>query len=269
MSCCTPKLTVVPVGSWFCKDCAGIEGGGAGSSSSSGALSMTNKRSRGVDVEVLNTYFVHSKKTPLPSGLPPPPPTLPTKEVALAGAGDPTQLPWLSAAAAADHLQLTLAYLPVLLGLGRPCAVTLSSSGDSLPASWHLATSFAAARKMTTMVVDLSLPPPVSPRGGSKPATAQAAPTAKNQGGGYPIRGGRVRQRVGVGEGDSSGLGALVLVNAGQASIDSWVSLPDAELLVIPLNCPQDILYLPEDVMKSRAVVSVLFPSKSVVGAHA
>ena len=258
MRCATPQLKEVPEGEWFCAGCSsagrGSRGGGgsgsgaaaargsaAGASSSSSggggggggsAASATaagagaKKRPRGVDAEVPNTYFTHhrllTRKDP-----PPLPPSLGAllevdAEAAAGGAADPVQMAWAAAGARADRSALLGWLLPMLRG-GGAGAVTVSSVGDPLPASWNLALSFAEAEggDARVMLVDM----------------AQKLLLGSLEGGA------------------SLNGGALVVYGFGEATQADWHALPRAKLLVLVASDPHELLAVPPEVLAGRMVV--------------
>ena len=251
MGCATPAVRKVPEGAWFCAGCArggGGGGGGASSSSSSssaaagGAQGAGAKRVRGVDAELPNTYFTHSKRVAMGQAATPAPPMLPAEEIASAGTGDAVQAPWLAAAMAADHLQLTTVYMPALLAAGVPCTVTLSSAGDSLPAAWHLATSFASIKRGPVMLVDML--DELCPR-----SVAGGGSGGGGGGGGGSGQVEDISRHV---------VSAMVVLNpAAAVNLAEWGTLPHAttDLLVLPINSPQDLAIIPQELLQKRFTV--------------
>jgi hypothetical protein len=204
----------------------------AAAAAAAAADAAGRKRPRGVDAEVPNTYFTHHRLLTLKDPPPVPPPLHALLEAGCgdAGGADPTQLAWAAAGARADRTALLGSLLPMLRG-GGPAAVTVSSAGDPLPASWSLAIAFAEAEggDATVMLVDLGV------RGGS----------------------------VGGAPGSLMG-GALVAYNFGDATAADWGALPAAKLLVLVANDPHDLLAVPAGLLFGRIVVRVTWQSQAL-----
>jgi hypothetical protein len=200
--------------------------GGAGGAGAAGASADAagRKRPRGVDADVPNTYFTHHRLLTLKDPPPVPPPFAALQEAGCgdAGCADPTQLAWAAAGARSDRTTLFGSLLPMLRG-GGSAAVTVTSVGDPLPASWCLAISFAEAE------------------GGD--ARVMMADLGARGGGG------------GTSEPGSLKGGALVALNFGEASAADWDALPAAKLLVLVANDPHDLLAVPPGVLAGRNVV--------------
>ena len=240
MGCVVPAVRRVPEGSWFCASCT--RGASASASASASAGGGAPKRVRGVDAELPNTYFTHSKRVAMGQAATPAPPMLPAEEIASAGTGDAVQAPWLAAAMAADHLQLTTVYMPALLAAGVPCTVTLSSAGDSLPAAWHLATSFASIKRGPVMLVDML--DELCPR-----SVAGGGSGGGGGGGGGSGQVEDISRHV---------VSAMVVLNpAAAVNLAEWGTLPHAttDLLVLPINSPQDLAIIPQELLQKRFTV--------------
>jgi hypothetical protein len=261
IGCLSPPLKSVPEETWHCSACQANLLGGLGAAGGGTSSTLGMKRVRGVDADLPNTYFAHSKRVAGVRNPPPIPPPLPQEEVAVAGDDDTTQTPWLSAAAAADNLALATIFLPLLLAHREPCTLTLSSAGNSLPAAWHFATSFAGARRGNFMLVDMldELCRVVGRGGGafSAPSSAAGAAAASSSSSSTAVSGG------GGGGGLASdisqlSLSALVVLNpAAATSLAEWSSLPyrTTDLLILPINSPQDLLVIPSELTRGRYTV--------------